>query len=140
MTRSRIPNYDDQRRERRREEDRRRYAANPWRKVYSTKEWKAARKAQLERMPWCERCWPKDVLTAASVVNHRKKHGGDPVLFFDPGNHESLCQPCHDRDVQREEQAPLHATEEDARRAYVQRRANLLKSKGFLTSREGEGG
>lgn len=138
MTRPADP--DDARRKRRREEDRRRHAAHPWRKLYSTKEWKAARAAQKAKMPWCERCWAEGRLTPMTVVNHRIPHKGDPVLFFDPANHESLCQPHHDRDIQREERAPIHATEADARRAYLRRRDNLLKTKGFRPSPEGEGG
>ena len=40
---------------------------------------------------------------AASVVNHKKRHKGDPELFFDPDNLESVCKPCHDGAIQSEE-------------------------------------
>jgi 5-methylcytosine-specific restriction protein A len=39
----------------------------------------------------------------ATVVNHRKPHKGDRSLFFDAGNHESTCKPCHDGPIQSEE-------------------------------------
>ncbi|MDN3627161.1 hypothetical protein [Methylobacterium isbiliense] len=41
----------------------------------------------------------------ASVVNHRRPHRGEWALFIDPENHESVCKPCHDREIQREERA-----------------------------------
>jgi 5-methylcytosine-specific restriction endonuclease McrA len=60
---------------------------------------------QLSKQPLCERCEAKGRVEAATVVNHRKRHRGDLVLFFDPANHESTCKRCHDRDIQREERA-----------------------------------
>lgn len=39
----------------------------------------------------------------ASVVDHKIPHKGDPVLFRDPENHQSLCKPCHDTHKQRDE-------------------------------------
>jgi 5-methylcytosine-specific restriction enzyme A len=39
----------------------------------------------------------------ASVVDHKKKHNGDPRLFFDPRNLRSMAKPCHDRFKQSEE-------------------------------------
>lgn len=121
----------DARAEKRRAHDKDRYRRNPWRKLYNTREWKAAKAAQKAKMPWCERCWAKGILTPMTVVNHRKLHKGDERLFFNPANHESACARHHNRDIQREERAPIHATEEDARRAYLARRANRLKTKGF---------
>lgn len=119
-------------RERGRAHDRRRAADQTWRKLYSTKEWKQARAEQLERMPWCERCWRAGHgAVAAGVVNHRRPHKGDWQLFFDPENHESVCKRCHDGPIQREERRPVYASEDDARRAYLARRRNLLKTKGF---------
>lgn len=60
---------------------------------------------QLTKKPLCERCEAKGRVTPANVVNHRERHQGDLVLFFDPRNHESVCKRCHDRDIQREERA-----------------------------------
>ncbi|MBK9704528.1 MAG: HNH endonuclease [Betaproteobacteria bacterium] len=35
-------------------------------------------------------------LTAASVVDHVVPHRGDQALFWDVGNWQPLCKPCHD--------------------------------------------
>jgi len=121
----------------RRAHDRERAARQPWRRLYNTKEWKAAKAAQQAKMPWCERCWAAGVRTPMKVVNHRIPHKGDERLFFDPANHESACQPHHDRVIQREERVPVYASEEEARRAYLARRSNLLKVKGFSPPAKG---
>jgi len=42
-----------------------------------------------------------------TVVNHRRPHRGDWALFIDPRNHESVCKPCHDSAIQREEKRGL---------------------------------
>lgn len=39
----------------------------------------------------------------AAVVNHIKPHKGDPELFFDLENTESVCKADHDTLIQREE-------------------------------------
>jgi len=39
----------------------------------------------------------------ASVVDHRIPHKGDPVLFWDESNWQSLCKSHHDSQKQREE-------------------------------------
>lgn len=124
----------DVNRAKRRAYDRRRYAEQKWRKLYSLAEWKQARAEQFARMPWCERCWAdgRGAVTA-TVVNHRRPHKGDLVLFLDRTNHESVCKPHHDRTIQSEERATLYQSDDEARRAYLQRRAKLLKVKGFVT-------
>jgi len=40
---------------------------------------------------------------AATVVDHRTPHDGDPTLFWDPANLQSLCQAHHDTSKQRDE-------------------------------------
>lgn len=42
-------------------------------------------------------------LTPATIVDHIRPHKGDPALFWDPANHDSLCTPHHDATKQREE-------------------------------------
>lgn len=39
----------------------------------------------------------------AAVVNHKIPHKGDPALFFDLENTESVCKQDHDALIQREE-------------------------------------
>lgn len=74
-----------------------------WRKLYKSKAWRKGRLVFLAQHPLCERCQAKGRITAASVVNHRKPHKGDEVLFFSQANWEALCKPHHDADVQQEE-------------------------------------
>ncbi|MBX3543592.1 HNH endonuclease [Chelatococcus sp.] len=88
-----------------REHDAKRRDEKPWRGWYKTAAWQAARNAQLNSQPLCERCLPRDEIVPATVVNHRRAHQGDWSLFIDPKNHESVCKPCHDGEIQREERA-----------------------------------
>lgn len=37
------------------------------------------------------------------MVNHKTPHKGDPALFFDVDNTESVCKQDHDALIQREE-------------------------------------
>ncbi|BCH32622.1 hypothetical protein MesoLjLc_45520 [Mesorhizobium sp. L-8-10] len=39
----------------------------------------------------------------AAVVNHKRPHRGDPALFFNLENTESVCKSDHDAIIQREE-------------------------------------
>ena len=85
----------DRRRDERRE-DRGWYDLAIWRK--------RIRPQQLAREPLCQRCLPRGLIVAASVVNHMGGHGGEWTRFIN-GPFESLCAPCHDGEVQREESA-----------------------------------
>ncbi|MBY0299809.1 MAG: HNH endonuclease [Methylobacterium sp.] len=77
----------------------------PWRAWYGLRAWALAREAQLARAPLCERHGARGEIVPATVVNHRRPHRGEWALFIDPANHESVCKPCHDREIQREERA-----------------------------------
>lgn len=94
------------RRARSREHDAKRRAEKPWRAWYNTPEWKAVRRAQLERQPLCERCLRQSKRVKASVVNHVGRHGGNWQRFIN-GPFESTCKPCHDSAIQREEKRGL---------------------------------
>lgn len=78
-------------------------AASTYHAWYGIEVWQNARRIQLSRQPLCERCLQSEIVSEATVVNHRIPHRGDWVLFVDPGNHESVCQPHHDGLIQREE-------------------------------------
>jgi 5-methylcytosine-specific restriction protein A len=39
------------------------------------------------------------------VADHKTPHRGDPALFWDEDNVETLCKPCHDKAKQAEERA-----------------------------------
>lgn len=65
--------------------------------------WQRERLEFLDANPLCERCHKRGTVEAASVVNHRRPHHGDAVLFWDRTNWEATCQPCHDSTIQSEE-------------------------------------
>lgn len=91
-------------RERDRDHDAVRREAKPWRKWYGLAAWRKRRADQLAATPYCERCHQHGALRVAVIANHRQRHEGDWGLFI-TGPLESLCKPCHDGEVQREERA-----------------------------------
>lgn len=69
--------------------------------------WQKARERYLEVHPLCVYCEKIGRTTAARIVDHVVPHRGDMVLFWDQGNWQSLCKPCHDSVKQAEEAAGL---------------------------------
>jgi len=79
--------------------------------VYHSPRWRKARQTFLQRNPLCVYCQQIGQVTAATVVDHIKPHklgkaleSGDAQtikqaqrLFWDSGNWQALCKPCHDR-------------------------------------------
>lgn len=59
--------------------------------------WRAARESFLSRNPLCVACLAEGRTEAATVVDHRVPHRGDPTLFWDKTNWDALCKPHHDR-------------------------------------------
>lgn len=45
-------------------------------------------------------CKAEGFIKAANVADHIKEHKGDPVLFWDEDNLQSLCKRHHDSDKQ----------------------------------------
>lgn len=74
-----------------------------WHYLYNTAAWKRLRAHQLRKHPLCRFCLDRKLTTAATVVDHREPHKGNPVLFFDENNLDSLCAPCHDSTKQKQE-------------------------------------
>jgi 5-methylcytosine-specific restriction protein A len=64
-------------------------------RLYNSRQWKAMRAAQLAAHPWCAKCSSSSALVMASEVDHITPHNGDPILFFDASNLQSLCKPHH---------------------------------------------
>lgn len=64
--------------------------------LYNTAAWKRLREAQLNMEPLCCFCLEVGKTTEAKPVDHIVPHRGDPSLFYDPANLQSLCPPCHD--------------------------------------------
>nr|WP_256372325.1 HNH endonuclease signature motif containing protein [Ensifer sp. M14] len=55
----------------------------------------------MAREPLCRFCLVVEDVTEATVVDHMRPHKGNVELFYDPGNLQSLCKPCHDGFKQR---------------------------------------
>lgn len=85
--------------------DRVRYA--PHQRWYKLQRWRNVRHVQLLQAPLCAECQrakPPRV-TMADTVHHVIPHKGDPALFWDATNLESVCKRCHDTVIQSREQS-----------------------------------
>ena len=63
--------------------------------AYSSARWRRVRKNQLAREPLCQRCLSFSLITPATVADHVLPHRGDPQLFWQHDNLQSLCNSCH---------------------------------------------
>lgn len=86
--------------------------AREYRKLYSDPRWSGPRgirkQAFLRDLYTCQRCGCIVIEgnrhhPRAAVANHKKAHKGDPELFFDIENVETVCKADHDTLIQREE-------------------------------------
>ena len=59
--------------------------------------WQKESRKFLEGHPLCAECMRNGRYVKATVVDHVRPHRGDPLLFWDRGNWQALCKPCHDR-------------------------------------------
>jgi 5-methylcytosine-specific restriction protein A len=57
--------------------------------------WREARALFLKQHPLCEICQVEGKIVPATVVDHVIPHRGDPRLFWDQANWESLCERHH---------------------------------------------
>lgn len=88
---------------------RQRDQAAPWRKWYKLARWRSLRLTIFLRdLYTCRMCGRLEGSTSRLVCDHVKPHRGNELLFWDEGNLQTLCKPCHDSAKQREEQASLH--------------------------------
>lgn len=88
--------------------DRHRAQTQHWRNWYKTARWEKMRQQVLSRdLYTCQRtgelCTGKGNMPNAPVVNHKTPHRGDPALFWDIDNLETVTKAVHDGLVQREE-------------------------------------
>lgn len=82
-------------------------AAIDARRVSSSKrgygrKWQEARAAFLAKYPLCKAHDDRGEVVAATVVDHVIPHRMDLKLFWDRGNWQPLCKPCHDAKTARE--------------------------------------
>jgi 5-methylcytosine-specific restriction endonuclease McrA len=61
------------------------------------RKWRRFRAAWLAEHPLCVMCEAHGAVVAAEVVDHIVPHQGDRGLFWQDGNHQSLCKACHNR-------------------------------------------
>ena len=83
--------------------DKRSPQAATYRAWYSTPEWKNLRRLHVKKEPYCRFCAEAGLKVPVHSVDHIRRHRGQHQLFFDPGNLQSLCEPCHNSTKQREE-------------------------------------
>lgn len=57
----------------------------------------------LNAHPLCVMCAARGQVTVATVVDHKKPHKGDPGLFWDESNWQSLCDNDHNTIKQMQE-------------------------------------
>nr|WP_251447162.1 HNH endonuclease signature motif containing protein [Vermiculatibacterium agrestimuris] len=60
------------------------------------------RYAQLLNEPFCRECAKRGERVRATDVDHIRPHRGDPALFYDTGNLQSLCHRCHSAKTRKE--------------------------------------
>jgi 5-methylcytosine-specific restriction protein A len=65
--------------------------------------WQKARDTYLRANPLCRHCDRRGMVTPATEVDHIIPHRGDQALFWDTGNWQPLCKPCHSRKTARED-------------------------------------
>lgn len=85
----------------------------PWRGWYNTKRWHDLRTQVFERDGYiCQRsgilCAGKHPAPDSPTANHKVRHNGDPILFWDPSNVETITKSVHDTLIQQEEQASIY--------------------------------
>jgi 5-methylcytosine-specific restriction protein A len=88
--------------------DQHRSTIKPWRAWYKTARWEKLRKQVFARDGYiCQRsgvlCIGKHPAPNSPVANHKRPHRGDPALFWDPDNIETVSKEVHDTIVQAEE-------------------------------------
>lgn len=87
-------------------------ASQPWRAWYKTARWQKLRAKVLKRDLFT--CQKTGVLVTgkypapnSAVADHKKAHRGDPALFWDEDNIETVSKAYHDAEKQREEQSVI---------------------------------
>lgn len=59
--------------------------------------WQAVSAGWLRSHPLCVECERAGIVEAATDVDHVRPHRGDPKIFWDGTNWQSLCRRCHAR-------------------------------------------
>lgn len=73
--------------------------------AYTSTRWRQLRTKVLNSHPLCAIHLQSGKLVPATIVDHIKPHRGNPELFWDEANLQSLCKRCHDSVKQRLEKS-----------------------------------
>lgn len=81
-----------------------------WRGWYNLKRWRdpdtgLRMRVFIRDLFTCQLCGKVEHDTSKLVADHKREHRGDPALFWNEDNVQTLCKPCHDADKQAEEAA-----------------------------------
>ena len=57
--------------------------------------WQQFARRWLRSNPLCAECHRRDRIRPATCVDHIRPHRGDMQVFWQVGNHQSLCSECH---------------------------------------------
>ena len=68
---------------------------HPWRVWFKSPVWKSIRRHRLAQEPRCRQCAIEGGVVTASHVGHVGSHKGEPSLFFNYANTQSLCARHH---------------------------------------------
>lgn len=71
--------------------------------------WQKARATYLRSHPLCVMCASRNIVMAATIVDHVIPHKGDQALFWDKDNWQSLCATCHNSHKKRLENSGVVA-------------------------------
>lgn len=63
--------------------------------LYGSTRWRKICSIHLGLNPLCDPCLLSGKETPATIVHHKIPHKGDPKLFWDTENLESVCASCH---------------------------------------------
>lgn len=75
-----------------------------WRRWYKTDRWRKLRWSILVRdLFTCQMCGRVEGNTSKLVADHKIKHGGDPIRFWDETGLQCLCATCHSGTKQRQD-------------------------------------
>ena len=101
--------------------------------------WQRARKTYLAKHPLCVRCEQGGRTEPATVVDHVTPHKGDWTLFWDSGNWQPLCKPCHDQKTAREDGGFGYRNAEASVPASVATGADMERAAAKVAAAEAEG-
>lgn len=94
------------------ERSRQRDASNDWRAWYKTARWQRLKeRVHIRDLYTCQRTGVlvigKYPAPNSAVANHKIPHRGDPELFWDEDNIETVSKAYHDREIQKAEQSAI---------------------------------